>query len=214
MTRRKERPSSRRWLERQKRDPYVALAERRGYRSRAAFKLLSIDDSAHLLRPGAAVVDLGAAPGGWTQVAVERTKPRSSGARIVAVDIQPLEPVEGATVLELDVLQPDAPARIREVLGRAADVVLSDMAPATTGHRSTDHLRSLALAETALALAEALLAPGGAFLVKIFQGGGEVEFERGLRARFEAVRRVKPEASRAESREIYILAKGFKPKGV
>ena len=210
----KTKESSRKWIERQLNDPYVTRAKAEGYRARAAYKLIELDEKFHLLKRGQRIIDLGAAPGGWTQVAVERTKPRSSGARIVAVDIQPLEPVEGATVLELDVLQPDAPARIREVLGRAADVVLSDMAPATTGHRSTDHLRSLALAETALALAEALLAPGGAFLVKIFQGGGEVEFERGLRARFEAVRRVKPEASRAESREIYILAKGFKPKGV
>jgi 23S rRNA (uridine2552-2'-O)-methyltransferase len=206
----KRTASSKRWLDRQHKDPYVAAAERRGYKSRAAFKLAEIDDAAHLLRPGAAVVDLGAAPGGWTQVAVERTKPRTTGARVVAADTSPMDPIEGAVVLLLDVSAPDAAMRIRDALGRSADIVLSDMSPATTGHKATDNLRSLDLAETALIVAIDLLAPGGAFLVKLLQGGGEVEYVQSLRRHFESVRRVKPPSSRAESREIYMLAKGFR----
>lgn len=202
--------SSRRWLERQLSDPFVAEAKRQGYRSRAALKLAEMDAKAKLLRPGQRVIDLGAAPGGWTQVAVARVRPAEGKGAVVAIDITPMAPVAGATLLELDAFTPDAPQRILSALGGPADVLLSDMAPAATGHGATDHLRSMALAEAALALADNLLRPGGSFLVKLLQGGGEVEYERILRRKFDAVRRVKPAASRSGSREIYFLATGFR----
>ena len=205
--------SSRRWLERQLSDPFVAEAKRQGYRSRAALKLVEMEGKAKLLRPGRRVVDLGAAPGGWTQVAVERVKPAPGKGAVVAIDITPMAAIADATLLELDAFAPDAPQLIQEALGGPADVLLSDMAPPATGHGSTDHLRSMALAEAALALADDLLRPGGGFLVKILQGGGEVEYERLLRRRFEAARRLKPAASRADSREIYMLGTGFRGPG-
>lgn len=205
--------SSRRWLERQLSDPFVAEAKRQGYRSRAALKLVEMEAKAKLLRPGRRVVDLGAAPGGWTQVAVERVKPAPGKGAVVAIDIAPMAAIGDATVLELDAFAPDAPQRIRDALGGPADVLLSDMAPPATGHGSTDHLRGMALAEAALALADDLLRPGGGFLVKILQGGGEVEYERLLRRKFEAVRRLKPASSRADSREIYMLGTGFRGPG-
>jgi len=201
--------SSRRWLERQISDPFVAEAKRQGYRSRAALKLVEMEAKAKLLRSGRRVVDLGAAPGGWTQVAVERVKPGPGRGAIVAIDITPMAAIEGATLLELDAFTPDAPQRILNALGGPADVLLSDMAPLATGHGSTDHLRSMALAEAALALADDLLRPGGGFLVKILQGGEEVEYERLMRRKFEAVRRLKPASSRSDSREIYLLGTGF-----
>ena len=202
--------SSRRWLERQLSDPFVAEAKRQGYRSRAALKLAEMDAKAKLLRPGQRVVDLGAAPGGWTQVVVARVRPAEGKGAVVAIDITPMASIAGATLLELDAFTPDAPQRILSALGGPADVLLSDMAPAATGHGATDHLRSMALAEAALALADDLLQSGGSFLVKLLQGGGEVEYERVLRRRFDAVRRVKPAASRSDSREIYFLATGFR----
>lgn len=205
--------SSRRWLERQLSDPFVAEAKRQGYRSRAALKLVEMEGKAKLLRPGRRVVDLGAAPGGWTQVAVERVKPAPGKGAVVAIDITPMAAIADATLLELDAFAPDAPQLIQEALGGPADVLLSDMAPPATGHGSTDHLRSMALAEAALALADDLLRPGGGFLVKILQGGGEVEYERLLRRRFEVARRLKPAASRADSREIYMLGTGFRGPG-
>jgi len=205
----KRTPSSRRWLERQISDPFVAEAKRQGYRSRAALKLVEMEAKAKLLRPGRRVVDLGAAPGGWTQVAVERVKPGPGKGAIVAIDITPMAAIEGATLLELDAFTPDAPQRIQAVLGGPADVLLSDMAPLATGHGSTDHLRSMALAEAALALVDDLLRPGGGFLVKLLQGGGEVEYEREMRRKFAVVRRLKPAASRSDSREIYLLGTGF-----
>ncbi|MCX7355491.1 MAG: RlmE family RNA methyltransferase [Alphaproteobacteria bacterium] len=206
--------SSRRWLERQLSDPFVAEAKRQGYRSRAALKLVEMEAKAKLLRPGRRVVDLGAAPGGWTQVAVERVNPASGKGVVVAIDIAPMAAIGDATVLELDAFASDAPQRIREALGGSADVLLSDMAPPSTGHGSTDHLRSMALSEAALALADDLLRPGGGFLVKILQGGGEVEYERLLRRKFEVARRLKPVSSRADSREIYMLGTGFRGPGV
>ncbi len=201
--------SSRRWLERQISDPFVAEAKRQGYRSRAALKLVEMEAKAKLLRSGRRVVDLGAAPGGWTQVAVERVKPAPGKGAVVAIDITPMVAIEGATLLELDAFTPDAPERILAALGGPADVLLSDMAPLATGHGSTDHLRSMALAEAALALADELLRPGGGFLVKILQGGGEVEYERLMRRKFEVTRRLKPASSRSDSREIYLLGMGF-----
>jgi 23S rRNA (uridine2552-2'-O)-methyltransferase len=210
-TAKKRSTSSARWLERQLNDPYVAEAKRRGYRSRAAFKLLQLDDRFRFLKPGARVVDLGAAPGGWTQVAVERVSPpgKQTG-KVVAIDILEMAPLPGATVLTGDFLAADAPARIRAALDGPADVVLSDMAAPTTGHANTDHLRIMALAETAYAFAAEVLAPGGSFVAKVFQGGAERELLAALKRDFAEVKHVKPEASRAESAEVYVVALGFR----
>jgi 23S rRNA (uridine2552-2'-O)-methyltransferase len=210
----KRRLSSTRWLERQLNDPYVAEARRLGYRSRAAFKLLQLDDRFHLLAPGRRVVDLGAAPGGWTQVAVARVKPDGTGSgRVVAIDLSAMESVPGATVLQLDARTPEAIAAIKAALGGPANVVLSDMAPAATGHAQTDHLRIMALAETAYECAVDLLAPGGSFVAKVLQGGAERELLAALKRDFASVRHVKPAASRSDSSEVYIVALGFRGPG-
>jgi 23S rRNA (uridine2552-2'-O)-methyltransferase len=211
----KRRLSSTRWLERQLNDPYVAEARRLGYRSRAAFKLLQLDDRFHLLAPGRRVVDLGAAPGGWTQVAVARVKPDGAGGsgRVVAIDLSAMDAVPGATVLQLDARTPEAIAAITAALGGPADVVLSDMAPAATGHAQTDHLRIMALAETAYECAVDLLAPGGSFVAKVLQGGAERELLTALKRDFASVRHVKPAASRSDSSEVYIVALGFRGRG-
>jgi 23S rRNA (uridine2552-2'-O)-methyltransferase len=210
----KGRPlSSTRWLGRQLNDPYVAEAKRRGYRSRAAFKLIEMDDKLHLLRPGGRVVDLGAAPGGWTQVAAQRVK----GGQVVALDVLEMDPVPGATVLRADFYAPEGLAQLRAALGGPADLVLSDMAPPTTGQPDVDHLRIMALAEASFAFALEVLKPaqgqypGGAFVVKLRQGTGEQEFFAGLRRHFATVRRIKPPASRPESSEVYIVGTGFRP---
>ncbi len=210
----RRRPSSRRWLERQINDPYVAAAAREGWRSRAAFKLIGLDDRFRLLRRGARVVDLGAAPGGWTQVAVARVgagKPR--GGRVVAVDLKPIEPIENAVLIEGDALDETAPERILAALDGPADVVLSDMAAPATGHRPTDHLRVIALCEAAFEIACALLAPGGAFVCKVLQGGTETQLLATIRRRFARVRHAKPPASRSDSAEIYLVATGFRKDG-
>ena len=201
-----KKDSSTRWLQRQARDPFVAAAEREGYRSRAAYKLAGLDDKLHLLSGARRILDLGAAPGGWSQVAARRAR---SGARIVAADIQRMDPVSGVEILLLDVHAPDALAVLRAALGGPADLVLSDMAPKATGHRATDHLRIMALAEAALDLAAALLAPGGAFVVKVLEGGDTKAFEGALKRRFVRVAREKPKASRAESSEFYFVARDF-----
>ncbi|NBC32496.1 MAG: 23S rRNA methyltransferase [Alphaproteobacteria bacterium] len=211
---RKRRPSSRQWLERQHRDPYVAEARRQGYRSRAAWKLRELDEKFALLRPGQIVVDLGAAPGGWAQVAVAKTGAAGPGGRragqVLAVDKAPVEPLEGADILALDLLEEAAPGAIRDALGgRPADLVLSDMAPATIGHPATDHLRIMALAEAALDLACGLLKPGGGFVCKLFQGAEEKAYTDSLRRCFAKVRLAKPPSSRRESTEIYAVATGF-----
>ncbi|HSE78004.1 MAG TPA: RlmE family RNA methyltransferase [Alphaproteobacteria bacterium] len=203
-------PSSQRWLGRQLNDPFVAEAKRKGYRARAAFKLIEIDDKFRLLRPGIRVVDLGAAPGGWTQVAVARVKPEASDGKVVGVDIQPMVPVSGAIVLHGDFLDRAAPAKVRDALGGAADVVLCDMATSATGHRETDHLRVMALAEAALVFACETLRPGGAFVAKLRQGAGEAAFVARARQSFANVRRFKPAASRAESAEVYLVATDFR----
>jgi len=204
------KPSSTRWLQRQLNDPYVAEARRVGYRSRAALKLVGLDDKCRLLRPGRAVVDLGAAPGGWTQVAVERTGAQGGKGRVVAVDVLEMEPVPGADALTLDIRDAAAARAIAERLGRPADVVLSDMAAPTTGHRQTDHLRTVALCEAAAAFACDMLAPGGALVLKTFQGGAEAALLAELKRRFARVRHVKPPASRDESPETYLVATGFR----
>jgi 23S rRNA (uridine2552-2'-O)-methyltransferase len=206
----RRKPSSTAWLSRQLNDPYVAAARREGWRSRAAFKLLEIDDRFHLLRPGMRVVDLGAAPGGWTQVALGRTGADRGRGVVVGVDRTEIAPIASAVLLRLDIRDDAAAAVIREALGGPADLVLSDMAPATTGHARTDHLRILALAEAALAVAAALLKPGGSFLAKVFRGGAEGELLAELKRAFTALRHVKPPASRAESAETYVLATGFR----
>ena len=206
--------ASTRWLQRQLNDPYVEEAKRRGYRSRAAFKLIEIDDKQRILRPGMTVVDLGAAPGGWSQIAAQRVKLIAGKGRVIAVDLVEMEPISGVVQLRLDMTDPDAAARIREALGGgAADVVLSDMHAPATGHKATDHLRIMALVEAALDLAEDILAPGGTFLAKALQGGASKELVARLNRSFAKVRHVKPKASRAESAEMYVLATGFRGEG-
>jgi 23S rRNA (uridine2552-2'-O)-methyltransferase len=203
----RRKPSSRAWLERQINDPYVARAKREGLRSRAAFKLAEIDDKYRLFKPGARVVDLGAAPGGWSEIAARRVGP---GGRVIALDILDMKPMAGVEFLHLDFLDNSAPARLKEMLGGKADIVLSDMAANATGHRQTDHLRIVALAEAAVDLAREVLAPGGAFLCKVLQGGTEATLLAGLKRDFATVKHVKPPASRSDSAELYLLARGFR----
>ncbi|MEM6547224.1 MAG: RlmE family RNA methyltransferase [Pseudomonadota bacterium] len=206
---------STRWLQRQLNDPYVHRAKADGYRSRAAFKLLELDDKARLLRPGLRVVDLGAAPGGWSQVAAKRVnaegvrRDRATGM-VVGADLLEMEPIPGVTLLQLDFLEEGAETRIAEALGGPADLVLSDMAAPATGHRQTDHLRIVALAETAAAFAFAVLAEGGGFVAKVLQGGTEGDLLARLKRGFATVRHVKPPASRSDSAEIYVVATGFR----
>jgi 23S rRNA (uridine2552-2'-O)-methyltransferase len=202
--------SSQRWLQRQLNDPYVAEARKRGYRSRAAFKLLQLDDQFRFLKPGARVVDLGAAPGGWTQVAVERVKPERSSGVVIGIDITPVEPIAGATVLAKDFYDDDAPAALTALLAGPADVVLSDMAASATGDTQTDHLRIIALAETAHDFARQVLKEGGTFVAKVLRGGTERGLLDRLKRDFAKVRHVKPEASRADSAEMYVVATGFR----
>ena len=199
--------SSRRWLERQLNDPYVAEAQRLGYRSRAAFKLIQLDDKLGVLKGGARVIDLGAAPGGWAQVAVARVGPRG---KVVGIDLTPVEPIPGAVILEGDFLAADAPERLKALLDGPADVVLSDMAAAATGHPATDHLRIMGLAEAALDFALEVLAPGGTFVAKVLQGGSEAELLTAMKRAFTTVRHVKPAASRKDSSELYVVATGFR----
>ncbi|QCN97165.1 RlmE family RNA methyltransferase (plasmid) [Azospirillum argentinense] len=206
----KRTTSSARWLERHLNDPYVHEATKRGFRSRAAFKLLQLDEKFHLLGPGKRVVDLGAAPGGWTQVAVDKVQTARDGWKVVGLDILPMDPVPGATTMQADFLEEGAAERLKEALGGPADVVLSDMAAPTIGHQSTDHLRIMALAEAAYDFAEEVLAPGGAFVAKLFQGGAEKSLLERLKRDFATVRHAKPPASRAESSETYVVATGFR----
>jgi 23S rRNA (uridine2552-2'-O)-methyltransferase len=201
--------ASRRWLERQLNDPFVARAKREGLRSRAAFKLMEIDDKAKLLKPGAKVVDLGAAPGGWSQVAAKRVR-AGNGGRVVAIDLLAMDPLSGVDFLQLDFLDPDAPERLKALLGGPADVVLTDMAANATGHRATDHLKIMGLAEAAAEFAREVLKPGGAFLAKVLQGGTEVELLASLKRDFASVKHVKPAASRSDSAELYVLATGYR----
>jgi 23S rRNA (uridine2552-2'-O)-methyltransferase len=202
--------SSQKWLERQLNDPYVARAKREGYRSRAAYKLLEIDDKYHLLKPGQRVVDLGAAPGGWSQVAARKVGSAAGKGRVVGIDLLPIETMAGVDFIELDFLDESAPQRLVEMLGGPADIVMSDMAANTTGHKKTDHLRIMGLAEAAAHFAREILAPGGAFVAKVLQGGTEGHLLADLKRDFAAVRHVKPAASRADSAELYVLATGFR----
>jgi len=201
--------SSRLWLERQLNDPYVARAKREGMRSRAAYKLIEIDDKARFLKKGARVVDLGAAPGGWSQVAAQRVDAPGQG-RVIAIDLLPMEPVPGVNFIELDFLDETAPAKLMQMIGGPADVVLSDMAANATGHARTDHLKIMALVEVAAEFARDLLAPGGTFLAKVLQGGTEAALLASLKRDYKSVKHVKPPASRADSAELYLLATGFR----
>jgi 23S rRNA (uridine2552-2'-O)-methyltransferase len=199
--------SSRTWLERQLRDPYVMRAKREGVRSRAAYKLAEIDDKYKVLKPGARVVDLGAAPGGWSEIAAQRV---GAKGRVIALDILEMKPIVGVEFLQLDFLADTAPVQLKAKLGGQADVVLSDMAANATGHRKTDHLRIMGLAEAAVVFAREVLAAGGTFVCKVLQGGTEAVLLAELKRDFESVRHVKPPASRADSAELYLLARGFR----
>lgn len=199
--------SSRRWLERQLNDPYVHAAKTKGYRSRAAFKLVELDDRFHFLKKGARIIDLGAAPGGWCQVAAARI---GESGRIVAIDILEMEPLEGVLIFHADLTEPEIPAQLKAALGGPADVILSDMAASTTGHRATDHIRTTALLEAGIDLAEDVLRPGGVFIGKAFQGGATGDLLARIKKLFSDVKHVKPPASRAESVELYLVAQGFK----
>ena len=197
--------SSTLWLHRQLNDPYVARAKAEGYRSRAAYKLIELNEKFALLKKGARIVDLGCAPGGWLQVAV-----KEGAAHVVGIDYLGCDAIAGAEILELDFLEEGADAALKDALGGPADIVLSDMAAPTTGHRATDHLRIIALAEAALDFAEDVLAPGGVFVCKVFQGGAEGDLLKRLKANFPVVRHAKPKASRADSAEMYVVATGFR----
>ncbi len=200
-----KKASSRAWIERQLNDPYVARAREEGWRSRAAFKLLELDERFKLLRPGLRVCDLGAAPGGWSQAAL-----KAKAGRVIGIDLLPVEPLLGATFLELDFLAPGAQGALLAALGGPPDLVLSDMAANTTGHRATDQIRTGALAEAAAHFAMETLAPGGAFVAKAFQGGLEATALAALKRAFRTVRHAKPPASRPESPETYVVAQGFR----
>jgi 23S rRNA (uridine2552-2'-O)-methyltransferase len=209
----KHRASSQRWLERQLNDPYVAASKRDGYRSRAAYKLKEIDEKHRFLKPGARVIDLGAAPGGWSQIAAERTQSIAGKGQVVAIDISPMETLAGVEVLHLDFMADGAEAQLKALMRDGhADVVLSDMAAPTIGHTRTDHLRIMGLAEAAAHFACDVLAPGGTFVAKVLQGGTERELLDLLKKRFATVRHVKPPASRSDSAELYVLATGFRPQ--
>jgi 23S rRNA (uridine2552-2'-O)-methyltransferase len=198
--------SQKRWLERQLNDPYVARAKREGMRSRAAYKLAEIDDKYRILKPGARVVDLGAAPGGWSEVAAKRV----GNGKVVAIDVLDMAPLAGVEFLKLDFLDAQAPARLKAMLDGPADIVLSDMAANATGHKRTDHLKIMALVEAAAAFAREVLKPGGSFLAKVIQGGTESALLAALKRDFASVKHIKPAASRADSAELYLLATGFR----
>jgi len=206
----KRKLSSKLWLERQLNDPYVAQAKREGYRSRAAYKLIEIDDKYRILKPGMSVVDLGAAPGGWSQIAARRVGAADGKGKVVAIDVLEMPEIAGVTFAQLDFLEPDAPAKLTAMLGGRADAVLSDMAANTTGHRKTDQLRLLGLVESAAAFASEVLNPGGTFLAKVFQSGADAELLAQLKRDFSSVRHVKPASSRQDSSERYVLATGFR----
>jgi 23S rRNA (uridine2552-2'-O)-methyltransferase len=202
--------SSKAWLERQLNDPYVARARREGYRSRAALKLIELDDKHRFLKGGMRVIDLGAAPGGWSQVAAKRVGAAEGRGRVVAIDLLEMPAIPGVEFVQLDFLDPAAPERLQTMLGGPADVVLSDMAANATGHRATDHLKIMGLVEAAAEFARAVLRPGGTFLAKVIQGGTEAALLADLKRDFATVKHVKPAASRVDSAELYVLATGFR----
>ena len=213
-TARKRSASSTRWLERQLNDPYVHQAKKEGYRSRAAFKLVELDDKFKFLKPGKLVLDLGAAPGGWTQVAVSRVRSTEEAPRVIGVDLLAMDPIAGAMFMQMDFMDSNASHKIRRHLppdlGRGVDVVLSDMAPNTTGHSTTDHLRIMSLLEAAYDFSCEILKPGGTFVAKVFQGGTEKELLSRMKKDFAEVKHAKPQASRADSSEMYVVATGYR----
>ncbi|QNP46167.1 RlmE family RNA methyltransferase [Sphingomonas sediminicola] len=200
------KPSSTRWLERQLNDPYVRRAKAENYRSRAAFKLTELDERFGLLKGAKAVVDLGIAPGGWSQV-VRRKVPQG---KVVGIDLLPTDPIEGVTILQMDFMDETAPDRLKEALGGEADLVLSDMAANTVGHQQTDHLRTMALVEAGLLFATEVLRPGGAYVAKVLAGGADNQLVAEMKRHFTAVKHAKPPASRKDSSEWYVIAQGFK----
>jgi 23S rRNA (uridine2552-2'-O)-methyltransferase len=202
--------SSARWLERQLNDPYVHEAKRLGYRSRAAFKLREIDDQVRFLRPGGRIVDLGCAPGGWCQVAVQRIRPLETGGHVVGIDITAVEPIAGVTILQQDFMDDEAPDALKAALDGPADAVLSDMAAPATGHTQTDHLRIMALAEAAHDFAREVLKPGGVFVAKVLRGGTERSLLDRLKRDFRTVKHIKPPSSRSDSAEMFVVATGFR----
>lgn len=206
----KRKLSSKLWLERQLNDPYVAQAKRDGFRSRAAYKLREIDDKYRFLKQGQAVVDLGAAPGGWSQIAAKRVGAEAGKGKVIAIDLLEMGEIGGVTFAQLDFLADDAPEKLRAMLGGGADIVMSDMAANTTGHRKTDQLRIVGLVESAAAFATEVLNPGGVFLAKVFQSGADATLQAELKRNFATVRHVKPAASRQDSSERYVLAMGFR----
>lgn len=206
----KRKLSSKLWLERQLNDPYVVQAKRDGYRSRAAYKLREMDDKYRFLKQGQAVVDLGAAPGGWSQIAAKRVGAEAGKGKVVAIDLLEMGEIPGVTFAQLDFLADDAPEKLRAMLGGGADIVMSDMAANTTGHRKTDQLRIVGLVESAAAFAAEVLNPGGVFLAKVFQSGADATLQAELKRNFATVRHVKPAASRQDSSERYVLAMGFR----
>jgi 23S rRNA (uridine2552-2'-O)-methyltransferase len=202
--------SSNQWLKRQLNDPYVRKAHAEGYRSRAAFKLLEIDDKHKILKRGQRVVDLGAAPGGWSQIAADRVGSAKGQGKVVAIDLLEIEPIGGVEFAQMDFNDDDAPSRLKAMLGGQADVVLSDMAANATGHRQTDHIKIVALVELAAEFAREVLAPGGSFIAKVLQGGTEGELLAALKRDYKIVKHIKPPASRKDSAELYVLATGFR----
>lgn len=202
--------SSQRWLMRQLNDPYVQKAQSLGYRSRAAFKLIELDEKFHLLTPGAHVVDLGAAPGGWIQVAVEKTKSHPGSETVIGIDLKPIDPIPGSLLIEGDFLDPEMPDHLKTLLKGPVDLVLSDMAASSSGHAVTDHLRIMMLAEVAYNFAKEVLKPGGAYVAKVLQGGTEGDLLKGLKQNFTKVVHAKPPSSRSDSAEMYVIALGFK----
>ena len=213
-TAKKRTASSARWLARQLNDPYVVLSKKEGWRSRAAFKLIEIDDKFHLLKPGNRVVDLGCAPGGWCQVAADRVRSTDAAPRVVGIDYLEMATLAGAIFLQKDFLDDDAPGLLVGALGgHKADVVLSDMAAPATGHKKTDHLKIMHLAEVAIDFARTVLRPGGHFLAKVLRGGTENELLANLKRDFEMVAHIKPPASRSDSAELYVIAKGYRGEG-
>lgn len=197
--------SSTRWLARHINDPYVHEAQRQGLRSRAAFKLMEMDERLKLIKPGMRVVDLGSAPGGWSQVLSQKNV-----AHVAAIDILPMDPLPGVTFIQMDFSDDDAPERLKDIMNGPADLVLSDISPNTTGHKQTDHLRMMALVEMGWDFAAEVLTPGGAFVAKVFQGGTQDDLLAQIKPRFKTVRHIKPPSSRQESSEVYLVAQGFK----
>ncbi|MEZ0225897.1 MAG: RlmE family RNA methyltransferase [Alphaproteobacteria bacterium] len=209
-TRERRSVSSARWLERQLNDPYVAEAKAQGYHSRAAFKLLQMHEELDLFRPGMKIIDLGAAPGGWTQVVCAIVKPGANGGKVVAIDYLDLKPVAEAIFIKMDFMDNEAPEKLTTAIGGKAHVIMSDMAPPTTGHKETDHIRIMDLADAAYDFAKGVLLPGGTFLCKVFQGGAEKDLLNKLKKDFAKVKHVKPPASRKDSSEMYVVALGFR----